>query len=103
MIIDMHVHPFCKEATWDDLNKIADAMWGINPQKRKYMLKMLKNLTKNVSINDYIKLMDKFGIDKSVIVSFNVKTALDLILILLSYIRIDLLDMQGLTFLLLMP
>jgi len=77
----MHVHPFCKEATWDDLNKIANAMWGLDPQKRKYMLKMLKNLTKNVSINDYVELMDKFGIDKSVIVSFNVKTALDLILV----------------------
>jgi len=81
MIIDMHVHPFCKEATWDDLNKVANAMWGLDPQKRKYMLKMLENLTKNVSIADYVALMDKFGIDKSVIVSFNVKTALDLILV----------------------
>jgi hypothetical protein len=81
MVIDMHVHPFCKEATWDDLNKIANAMWGLDPQKRKYMLKMLKNLIQNVSINDYVELMDKFGIDKAVIVSFNVKTAFDFILV----------------------
>jgi predicted TIM-barrel fold metal-dependent hydrolase len=81
MIIDMHVHPFCKEATWDDLNKIADAMWGLDPQKRKYMHKMLKNTTESVSIKDYIGLMDKMGIDKAIIVSLNAKTSYDIILV----------------------
>lgn len=75
MIIDVHVHPFCKEATWGDLDKIADAMWSLDPVKHKYMSMMLKNLVKSVSIDDYIALMDKFGIDKSVIVAFNIKTA----------------------------
>ena len=81
MIIDMHVHPFCKEATWDDLNKIADAMWSLDPNKKKYMRKMLENLIKNVSINDYVSLMDKLKIDISVIVGFNVKTAYGIVLV----------------------
>jgi predicted TIM-barrel fold metal-dependent hydrolase len=81
MIIDMHVHPFCKEASWDDLNKISDAMWGSDPFKRKYMYKMLKNVSENVSIHDYVALMDEFDIEKAVIVSFNVKTAYDIILV----------------------
>ena len=50
----MHVHPFCKEVVWDDIDKIADAMYSLDPYKRKYMYKMLKNLTKSVSIDDYI-------------------------------------------------
>ena len=81
MIIDMHVHPFCKEVSWDDLNKIADAMWAVDPIRRKYMYKMLKNVSENVSIDDYILLMDELDINKSVIVSFNVKTAYDIILV----------------------
>jgi len=62
----MHVHPFCKEVVWDDIDKIADAMYS---------------LTKSVSIDDYIASMDKYNIDKAVIVSFNVKTAYDVILV----------------------
>ena len=77
----MHVHPFCKEVVWDDIDKIADAMYGLDPYKRKYMYKMLKSLTKSVSIDDYIASMDKYNIDKAVIVSFNVKTAYDVILV----------------------
>lgn len=81
MLIDVHVHPFCKEVKWDDLNKIANAMWGLDPYKKKYMLKMLTKLSESVSINDYVKQMEKFGIEKAVIVSFNVKTAYDLVLV----------------------
>jgi len=81
MIIDMHIHPFCKEVSWDDLNKIADAMWAMDPFQRKYMYKMLKYASENVSIDDYISLMDNLGIEQSVIVSFNVKTAYDVILV----------------------
>ena len=45
------------------------------------MYKMLKNVSENVSIDDYIVLMDKVGIDKAIIVSFNAKTAYDIILV----------------------
>jgi predicted TIM-barrel fold metal-dependent hydrolase len=75
MIIDMHVHPFCKEATWDDLDKIADVMWSLDTKKRRLMRPFLDTLSKNFSIDDYINLMDQFNIDKAVIVSFNITTA----------------------------
>ena len=80
-IIDVHIHPFCKEVKWDNLNKIAKAMWGLDPFKQKYMLKMLKNLVENISITNYISIMDKYNIDKGVIVGFNVKTAYDIVLV----------------------
>ncbi len=81
MIIDMHVHPFCKEASWGDLNKIVDAMWGLDSIKRKFMRPMLEHLATKTSIDDYITLMDKFTIDKAVIVSFNLTTAYGICLV----------------------
>ncbi len=71
----MHVHPFCKEATWGDLKQIAKAMWGLDPKKQKFMYRMLEKMAGEISISDYIRLMDKLEIDKAVIVSFNIKTA----------------------------
>jgi len=81
MIIDMHVHPFCKEATWGDLDKIAKAMWGLEPKKLKRMRPFLDTVANEISIDDYIKLMDNFGIDKAVIVSFNITTAYGVFLV----------------------
>ena len=81
MKIDMHFHPLCKEATWDDLDKVADAMWGSNQQKRKALSAMLKNLASKYSIDNYVELMDKFDIEKAVIVSFNIKTAYGICLV----------------------
>ena len=71
----MHVHPFCKEATWGDLEKIADVMWGSGTVKRKRMRPFLDQVAYRTSIDDYISVMDKFSIDKAVIVSFNITTA----------------------------
>lgn len=81
MIIDFHIHPFCKEATWPDLKKVAETMWGKGTQKSKYMLLMLKNLAEKTSIEDYIRLMDKLTIEKAVIVSFNISTAYGITLV----------------------
>lgn len=75
MIIDFHFHPFCKEATWQDLDIIAEAMWGLDPNQKKRMALMLQNLAKKYSIDNYIELMDKFEIEKAIIISFNIKTA----------------------------
>lgn len=77
----MHVHPFCKESMWDDLEKIADVMWGLDPKKRRLMRPFLDTVSKKVSIEDYIDQMDKFGIDKAVIVSFNITTAYGIIIV----------------------
>jgi predicted TIM-barrel fold metal-dependent hydrolase len=71
----MHIHPFCKEATWGDLEKIADVMWGADTLKRKRMRPFLDQLANKTSIKDYISLMDKNGVDKAIIVSFNITTA----------------------------
>lgn len=81
MIIDFHIHPFCKEATWPDLKKVAETMWGKGTQKSKFMLLMLKNLAEKTSIEDYIQLMDKLAIRKAVIVSFNISTAYGITLV----------------------
>jgi len=76
MIIDMHIHPFCKEADWgDDPDKIAEAMLGTNKKGRRAMEKFYRVMSTEISIDDYIALMDKYGIDKAVIVSYNLTTA----------------------------
>ena len=81
MIIDFHFHPFCKEATWGDLNKIAGAMWGLYPTQKKRMSVMLKTLATKYSIDNYIELMGNLQIEKAIIVSFNIKTAYGAILV----------------------
>jgi len=81
MKIDVHIHPFCKEATWEDLDKVAEAMWGLDPKKKERMKVMLQNVATKISIDNYIKLMDQFEIEKAVIVSMNCKTAYDIVLV----------------------
>ncbi|MFW9901763.1 MAG: amidohydrolase family protein [Candidatus Thorarchaeota archaeon] len=76
MIIDMHVHPFCKEANWgDDLEKTADKLLGSNKRGRRAMYKFFKVFNSKISIDDYVSTMKKYGIDKAVIVSLNLKSA----------------------------
>ncbi len=81
MIIDIHVHPLCKEVSWDDPKKICKAMYGLDPNKEKYMYRAFRDLKESISIDNYIDLMDKFGIEKSVIVSFNIQTAYGITLV----------------------
>jgi len=72
----MHIHPVCREATWENTDKeIIDAFSGSDRNKRRLWSNFMKIVKVKVSINDYIKLMDEFGINKAVIVSFNIKTA----------------------------
>jgi len=76
MIIDMHVHPFCKEADWgDDLDFVANVLLGTNKKGRRAMFKFYEVLQTKISIDDYITQMEKYGIDKAVIVSYNLTTA----------------------------
>ena len=76
MIIDLHVHPFCKEASWgDDTDAIAERLLGKNKRGRRAMEKFYQVLANKISIKDYITSMDKYEIDKSVIVSYNLTTA----------------------------
>jgi len=76
MIIDMHVHPVCKEATGENTDKeIIDAFAGSNKKSRRLWTNFMKVVKTKISIETFIKLMDDFGIDKAVIVAFNIKTA----------------------------
>ena len=76
MIIDMHIHPFCKEVhLGDDIEKIVDSLLGSNKQGRRRMQKLYEAMFNKISIDDYVSLMNKYGIDKAVIVSFNLTTA----------------------------
>jgi len=81
MVIDMHVHPFCKEAHYGDKKKIADAMSGNDPIKLKSVNRMLKAIMEQYTLEDYITLMDKFNINKAVIVSLNVSSAYGFIMV----------------------
>jgi len=81
MVIDMHVHPFCKEAHYGDKKKIADAMSGNDPIKLKSVNRMLKAIMEQYTLEDYIALMDKFNINKAVIVSLNVSSAYGFIMV----------------------
>ena len=59
MIIDIHVHPFCKEATWPEVNKIAEAMGGSDLSKQRFYRASMKVFSTKTSIDDYIASMDK--------------------------------------------
>jgi predicted TIM-barrel fold metal-dependent hydrolase len=72
----MPVHPFCKEADWgNDLAYVADALLGTDKKGRRTMLKFFEVLQTKISIADYVSQMEKYGIDKAVIVSYNLTTA----------------------------
>lgn len=76
MIIDMHVHPFCKEANWgDDLERTANNLLGTKKRGRRAMYNFFKIFNTKISIDDYVSTMRKYEIDKAVIVSFNLKSA----------------------------
>ncbi len=75
MVIDVHVHPFCKEAHYGDKKKIADVMSGYNPRKLKGVMRMLNAIMEQFTLEDYIAIMDKFNVTKAVIVAYDVTTA----------------------------
>ncbi|NVM20043.1 MAG: amidohydrolase [Candidatus Lokiarchaeota archaeon] len=75
MVIDVHVHPFCKEAHYGDRKRIANVMSGYDPIKLKRVSRMVNAIMEQYTLDDYISIMDKFNIDKAVIVSLNVTSA----------------------------
>lgn len=82
MIIDMHVHPFCKEAHWgEDINKIAEKLLGKVKTGRRRLFKFFEVMKDKISIDDYVSTMNKYEIDKAVIVSFNLISAYNICLV----------------------
>jgi predicted TIM-barrel fold metal-dependent hydrolase len=78
MIIDMHIHPFCKEATvLPSLEGAAERLYGAMADKERF-----KNITAALTyvftqkgVADIIAEMDKAGVDKAVIVGADYTTA----------------------------
>lgn len=75
MVIDVHLHPWCKEAHYGDKKKIADAMAGPNPRKLKGAMRMLNAIMEQFTLEGYVTLMDKFNVNKAVIVAYDATTA----------------------------
>ncbi|MFX1241206.1 MAG: amidohydrolase family protein [Promethearchaeota archaeon] len=75
MVIDVHLHPWCKEAHYGDKKKIAEAMAGHNSRKLKGAMQMLNAIMDQFTLEGYIALMDKFDINKAVIVAYDASTA----------------------------
>ncbi len=78
MIIDMHIHPFCKEATvLPNMEEAARRLYGGMADKERF-----KNITAALayvftqkSVGDIITEMDNAGVDKAVIVGADYTTA----------------------------
>jgi predicted TIM-barrel fold metal-dependent hydrolase len=75
MVIDVHLHPWCKEAHYGDKIKIAEAMAGPNSRKLKGAMRMLNAIMEQFTLEGYVALMDKFHINKAVIVAYDATTA----------------------------
>jgi threonine dehydrogenase-like Zn-dependent dehydrogenase len=74
MIIDMHVHPFCKEATMRPSAEEAARLLcgGITNRKRlNSIAAALSRVCTQRCVSDIIEEMDEAGVDKAVIVGAN--------------------------------
>jgi predicted TIM-barrel fold metal-dependent hydrolase len=77
MIIDVHIHPFCKEATvTPSLEEAIKRMTAASRDKARTegMAAMLTALFSTHSVTDIIKDMDGAKVDKAVIVAMDVTT-----------------------------
>ncbi len=78
MIIDMHIHPFCKDATvLPGLEEAAQRLYGSmrDADRFRNITGALQYLFTQKGVDDIIKEMDEAGIDKAVIVGADYTTA----------------------------
>jgi uncharacterized protein len=78
MIIDMHIHPFCKEVTvLPGIEEAAQRLYGSmrDTDRFKNITGALQYLFTHRSVDDIIKEMDDAGVDKAVIVGADYTTA----------------------------
>ena len=78
MIIDMHVHPFCKEATvLPGIEEAAERLYGSmrDNERFKNITGALQYLFTQRGVEDIIREMDEAGVDKAVIVGADYTTA----------------------------
>ena len=76
MIIDFHVHPFCKEATvLPNPEEAMKRMYGEDEERYGPLLAGFRWIFQEKSVTDIIRDMDEAGIDKAVIVAADYSTA----------------------------
>jgi predicted TIM-barrel fold metal-dependent hydrolase len=77
VIIDVHVHPFCKEATiTPSLEEAIERQMGKarDPARMELATAMLTELFTRRSVHDIVKEMDAAGVDKACIVGMDMTT-----------------------------
>ena len=77
MIIDVHVHPFCKEATiTPSLEEGIKRQMGAarDPARIELATAMLTELFTRRSVHDIVKDMDAAGVDQACIVGMDMST-----------------------------
>lgn len=77
MLIDVHVHPFCKEASiTPSIETAIERMIGVsrNKARKEASAAMVTGLFTQNSIENTIREMDQCGIDKACIVAMNLST-----------------------------
>ncbi|MBN1689685.1 MAG: amidohydrolase [Dehalococcoidia bacterium] len=76
MIVDIHVHPFCKEVTiTPNLQEALMRMFGDHePIRRESMRSAFTYIFKQRTIQDIIREMDEAGVEKACIVSMDFST-----------------------------
>ncbi|GAB4349211.1 MAG: amidohydrolase family protein [Candidatus Abyssubacteria bacterium] len=76
MIIDVHIHPFCKEATViPSPEEALLRMYGHDEERFGPLLAAFQWIFREKSLDDIIREMDDAGIDKAVIVAADYSTA----------------------------
>lgn len=74
MIVDVHVHPFCKEATiTPNLEEATQRQMGRikDPERIEYAKEMLTRLFTVRSVHDIVREMDAAGVDRACIVGMD--------------------------------
>lgn len=76
MIIDFHIHPFCREATvLPSLKEALGRMYGQAGGRFEPIVAGFRHVLEEKSLDDIIRDMDKAGIDKAVIVAADYSSA----------------------------
>ena len=76
MIIDVHIHPFCKEATVvPSPEEALERMYGQGGNRFEPLIAGFRWVFQEKSLDDIIKEMDEAGVDKAVIVAADYSTA----------------------------
>ena len=76
MIIDVHIHPFCREATVvPGPEEALKRMYGEDEERFEALMAGFRWIFQEKSLDDIITDMDEAGIDKAVIVAADYSTA----------------------------